>query len=303
MVKGSVALRAEPSDELEGSMRVTVLEVQKFKDRGERIPMVTAYDYTSAQIADRAGVPLILVGDSLGMVVLGHTSTVPVTLDEMVHHTRAVVRGSQRALVIGDLPFLTYTNVDQAIRSAGRLMQEAGAQAVKVEGGAAIAPIIERLVGLGIPVMGHIGFTPQSVNQIGTRVQGRSAEAAARLISDALAIEAAGAFAIVLELLPTPLARTITDRLRIPTIGIGAGVACAGQVQVWHDLLGLYSDFLPRHAQRYLNLSELIGSALLKYATDVRDGSFPTSAQSSSMDEATLREALELVERTGSPTH
>jgi len=283
-------------------MRVTILEVQKFKAWGERITMVTAYDYTSAQIADRAGVPLILVGDSLGMVVLGHTSTVPVTLDEMVHHTRAVVRGSQRALVMGDLPFLTSTNVDQAIRSAGRLMQEAGAQAVKVEGGAAIAPIIERLVGLGIPVMGHIGFTPQSVNQIGTRVQGRSAEAAARLISDALAIEAAGAFAIVLELLPTPLARTITDRLRIPTIGIGAGVACAGQVQVWHDLLGLYSDFLPRHAQRYLNLSELIGSALLKYATDVRDGTFPTSAQSSSMDEATLREALELVERTGSTT-
>jgi 3-methyl-2-oxobutanoate hydroxymethyltransferase len=283
-------------------MRVTVLEVQKSKDRGERIPMVTAYDYTSAQIADRAGVPLILVGDSLGMVVLGHTSTVPVTLDEMVHHTRAVVRGSQRALVIGDLPFLTYTNVDQAVQSAGRLMQEAGAQAVKVEGGAATAPVIERLVSLGIPVMGHIGFTPQSVNQIGTRVQGRSAEAAARLISDALAVEAAGAFAIVLELLPTPLARTITDRLRIPTIGIGAGVACAGQVQVWHDLLGLYTDFLPRHAQRYLNLSELIGSALLRYATDVREGAFPTAAQSSSMDEATLREALELVERMGSTT-
>lgn len=278
-------------------MRTTILEVQKLKKRGERIPMVTAYDYTSAQIADRAGIPLILVGDSLGMVVLGHTSTVPVTLDEMLHHMRAVVRGSQSALVVGDLPFLTYTTTEQAIESARRAMQEAGVQAVKLEGGASIAPTIARLVELGIPVMGHIGFTPQAVNQIGTRVQGRAAADAARLINDALALEAAGVFGLVLELVPAPLASAITERLRIPTIGIGAGAGCAGQVQVWHDLFGLYSDFLPRHARRYLNLSEQIANALTSYANDVRAGSFPAAEQSSTMDEATLQAALELVEQ------
>ncbi|MGB9632772.1 MAG: 3-methyl-2-oxobutanoate hydroxymethyltransferase [Chloroflexaceae bacterium] len=280
-------------------MRITILDVQKMKARGERIPMVTAYDYTSAQIADRAGVPLLLVGDSLGMVVLGHSSTVPVTLDEMVHHIRAVVRGSERALVIGDLPFLTYTNVDEAIAATRRVIQEAGAQAVKLEGGVAVAPIVARLVELGVPVMGHIGFTPQSVHQIGTRVQGRSAEQAARLIEDALALEAAGAFAIVLELLPAPLAREITGRLRIPTIGIGAGVDCDGQVQVWHDLLGLYSDFVPRHAKRYASLAETIGAALASYVAEVRAGTFPTAEHSSTMDEAALRAALEQVKRQG----
>lgn len=279
-------------------MRTTILDVQKLKDRGERIPMVTAYDYTSAQIADRAGVPLLLVGDSLGMVVLGHSSTVPVTLDEMLHHIRAVVRGSERALVIGDLPFLTYTSVEQAIGSARRILQETGAQAVKLEGGVAIAPTVARLVELGVPVMGHIGFTPQSVNQIGTRVQGRSVDQASQLIEDALALEAAGAFAIVLELLPAPLARTITARLRIPTIGIGAGADCDGQVQVWHDLLGLYSDFKPRHARRYAELADTIGAALASYAAEVRDGSFPGAEHSATMDEAILRAAVERVEHT-----
>jgi 3-methyl-2-oxobutanoate hydroxymethyltransferase len=278
-------------------VRITILDVQNMKARGERIPMVTAYDYTSAQIADRAGMPLLLVGDSLGMVVLGHSSTVPVTLDEMVHHIRAVVRGSERALVIGDLPFLTYTNVDEAIAATRRVIQEAGAQAVKLEGGVAVAPIVARLVELGVPVMGHIGFTPQSVHQIGTRVQGRSAEQAARLIEDALALEAAGAFALVLELLPAPLAREITGRLRIPTIGIGAGVDCDGQVQVWHDLLGLYSDFVPRHAKRYASLAETIGAALASYVAEVRAGTFPSAEHSSTMDEAALRVALEQVKR------
>ncbi|MFQ3663638.1 MAG: 3-methyl-2-oxobutanoate hydroxymethyltransferase [Chloroflexaceae bacterium] len=280
-------------------MRITILDVQKMKTRGERIPMVTAYDYTSAQIADRAGVPLLLVGDSLGMVVLGHTSTVPVTLDEMVHHIRAVVRGSERALVVGDLPFLTYTNVDEAIAATRRVIQEAGAQAVKLEGGVAVAPIVARLVELGVPVMGHIGFTPQSVHQIGTRVQGRSADQAARLIEDALALEAAGAFAVVLELLPAPLAREITARLRIPTIGIGAGADCDGQVQVWHDLLGLYSDFVPRHTKRYATLAETIGAALASYVAEVRAGTFPTAEHSSTMDEAALRAAIEQVQRQG----
>jgi 3-methyl-2-oxobutanoate hydroxymethyltransferase len=273
-------------------VRTTILEIQKLKDRGERIPMVTAYDYTSAQIADRAGVPLILVGDSLGMVVLGHSSTVPVTLDEMLHHIRAVVRGSERALVIGDLPFLTYTSPSQAIESARRIMQEAGAQAVKLEGGVAVAPTVARLVELGIPVMGHIGFTPQSVNQIGTRVQGKQADQAAQLINDALALEAAGAFAVVLELLPAPLAREITARLRIPTIGIGAGVDCSGQVQVWHDMLGLYSDFLPRHAKRYANLAETISAAVQAYVDEVRSGAFPTAANSATMDDQALQAAL-----------
>ncbi|RRR70691.1 MAG: 3-methyl-2-oxobutanoate hydroxymethyltransferase [Candidatus Viridilinea halotolerans] len=277
-------------------MRITILEVQKLKNRGERIPMVTAYDYTSAQIADRAGVPLLLVGDSLGMVVLGHTSTVPVTLDEMLHHMKAVVRGSQRALVVGDLPFLTYTTCEQAIASACRVMQEAGVQAVKLEGGTSVAPIAARLVELGIPVMGHIGFTPQAVNQLGARVQGRAAAAAARLIRDALAIEAAGAFALVLELVPAPLASAITSRLRIPTIGIGAGAGCAGQVQVWHDMFGLYTDFLPRHARRYLSLAEQMSAAITTYANEVREGAFPTAEQSSTMDAATLQEALALVD-------
>ncbi len=278
-------------------MRTTILDVQKMKTRGERIPMVTAYDYTSAQIADRAGVPLLLVGDSLGMVVLGHASTVPVTLDEMLHHIRAVVRGSERALVIGDLPFLTYTSTEQAIASARRVLQEAGAQAVKLEGGVAVAPIVARLVELGVPVMGHIGFTPQSVNQIGMRVQGKHADQAAQLIMDAVALEAAGAFAIVLELVPAALAQAITSRLHIPTIGIGAGANCDGQVQVWHDLLGLYTDFKPRHAKRYAELADTIGAALASYAAEVRAGSFPTTEHSSTMDEAALRAAIERVER------
>lgn len=278
-------------------MRTTILDVQKMKTRGERIPMVTAYDYTSAQIADRAGVPLLLVGDSLGMVVLGHGSTVPVTLDEMLHHIRAVVRGSERALVIGDLPFLTYTTTEQAIASARRVLQEAGAQAVKLEGGVAIAPTVARLVELGVPVMGHIGFTPQSVNQIGMRVQGKHADQAAQLIMDAMALEAAGAFAIVLELVPAPLAEAITSRLHIPTIGIGAGANCDGQVQVWHDLLGLYTDFKPRHAKRYIELADIIGAALASYVAEVRAGSFPTAEHGSTMDEAALRAAIERVER------
>ena len=283
------AMRKEPP------MRVTIRDIQKLKDRGERIPMITAYDYTSAQLADRAGVPLILVGDSLGMVVLGHTSTVPVTLDEMLHHIKAVVRGSQQALVVGDLPFLTYTSAEQALASAGRVMQEAGAQAVKLEGGTTVAPTVARLVALGVPVMGHIGYTPQSEHQIGRRIQGRQAAEASRLVEDALALEAAGAFAIVLELVPAPLAQAITARLHIPTIGIGAGVACDGQVQVWHDLLGLYSDFTPRHTRRYANLAETISAAVSAYSAEVRAGTFPAAEHSATMDETTLQAALALL--------
>jgi len=278
-------------------MHTTIFDIQKMKTQGERIPMITAYDYTSAQIVDRAGIPLILVGDTLGMVVLGHPSTIPVTVDEIVHHTRAVVRGSHNALVIADMPFLSYTTVDQAVGTAGRLMQEAGAHAVKLEGGAIVAPIVRRLVELGIPVMGHIGFTPQSENQLGRRVQGRRAEDARRLIQDAQALQQAGAFAVVLELVPSELAREITRRLHIPTIGIGAGPGCDGQVQVWHDLLGAYTDFVPRHAKRYANLADTIAAALQSFATDLREGAFPTSEHGSTMKEQDLQEALRLLEQ------
>ncbi len=274
-------------------MRTTILDIQKMTERGERIPMVTAYDYTSAQIVDRAGIPMILVGDTLGMVVLGYPTTVPVTIDEMLHHCKAVVRGSQNALVIGDLPFLTYSSPDDALRHAGRFLQEAGVQAVKLEGGAAFAPTVRRLVEAGIPVMGHLGLTPQSVNQLGgMRVQGRRANQARRLIEDSLALEEAGAFAVVLELVPAELSAEISNRLRVPTIGIGAGPGCDGQVQVWHDILGLYTDFVPRHARRYANLADTIGDALRQYAAEVRDEGFPTPEHSSTIKSEELQEAL-----------
>ncbi len=274
-------------------MRTTILDIQKMTERGERIPMVTAYDYTSAQIVDRAGIPLILVGDTLGMVVLGYPTTVPVTINDMLHHCKAVVRGSQNALVIGDLPFLTYSSPDDALRHAGRLLQEAGVQAVKLEGGAAFAPTVHRLVEAGIPVMGHLGLTPQSVNQLGgMRVQGRRANQARRLIEDALTLEEAGAFAVVLELVPAELSAEISSRLRAPTIGIGAGPGCDGQVQVWHDILGLYTDFVPRHARRYANLADTISDALRQYAAEVREEEFPTQEHSSTIKSEELQEAL-----------
>lgn len=274
-------------------MRLTIRDIRRMKEAGERIPMLTAYDYPTAQMVEAAGVPMILVGDSVGMVVLGYGSTVPVTLDDIVHHAKAVVRGTQRTLVVGDLPFLTYTTPEQALNSAGRLLQEAGCQAVKLEGGAQVAPIIARLVEAGIPVMGHLGYTPQSVNTLGTRVQGRSAEAARRLVGDALAVQEAGAFAVVLELVPAQLAQAITGRLRIPTIGIGAGTGCDGQVQVIYDLLGLYDDFVPKHARRYRELAQEIRAAVGEYASDVRNGAFPAAQHASSMDPLVLQEALD----------
>lgn len=278
-------------------MRVSVQDIQAMKTRGERIPMVTAYDYTTAQMVEAAEIPLILVGDSLGMVVLGYNSTVPVTIEDILHHAKAVVRGTTRTLVVGDLPFLTYSTPDQALQNAGRLLQEAGCQAVKLEGGAAMVPAVERLSAAGIPVMGHLGFTPQSVNTIGTRVQAKTVAAARQLVEDALLLEQAGAFAIVLELIPAPLARAVTERLRIPTIGIGAGVGCDGQVQVIHDLLGLYTDHVPRHAKRYRNLADEIRNAAAEYAAEVRAASFPTAGHSSKMDETALNEALAQLER------
>lgn len=274
-------------------MRITLRDVQRMKDAGEPFAMVTAYDHPSAALADRAGVPLLLVGDSLGTAVHGHGSTLPVTLDDMARHAAAVVRGAARALVVADLPFLTYGTEAEAVAAARRLMGEAGAGAVKLEGGAAVAPIVARLTALGVPVMGHLGFTPQSEHQIGLRVQGRDEVGARRLLADALALQAAGAFAVVLELVPAPLAAAVTARLAVPTIGIGAGAGCSGQVQVWHDLLGFGVGRTPRHAKPYAQVGAAIEAALKQYLEEVRSGAFPTAAQSASMDEATLLAALD----------
>lgn len=271
---------------------VTVAELQRMKRDGRKIAVVTAYDTPSAALADRAGLPVVLVGDSVGQVMLGLDSTLPVTLDDMVRHAAAVVRGRTRALVVADLPFLTYATPEDALRSAGRLMQEAGAQAVKLEGGAAVVEIVRRLVDFGVPVMGHLGFTPQSTNQIGVKVQGKDAAAARRLIDDALALQAAGAFAIVLELVPAELAAEITRRLTVPTIGIGAGAGCDGQVQVWHDIMGLPGDWTPRHARRYAEIGAVMEAALKAYSEEVRAGAFPTEANATPMAEGELEAAL-----------
>ena len=274
-------------------MRVTIRDIGHMKRDGEKIPMITAYDYTSAQLVEKAGIPLILVGDSLGQVVLGYDSTVPVTMDDMIHHIKIVVRGTERAHIVGDLPFLSYhTSVFDAIRNAGRLLKEGGAQSVKLEGGQSQAPAVSRIVQSGIPVMGHIGLTPQSVNQLGGyRVQGKSLKAAVQLMEDARALEEAGAYAIVLECVPAPLARMISERLAIPTIGIGAGAGCDGQVQVFHDLMGLYQDFTPRHARKYANLGDAIVSATSDYIGDVQTGLFPSDRESYTLSRKVL-EAL-----------
>ncbi len=249
-------------------MRITVNQIKEMKQKGEKIAMLTAYDYPTAKIVDEAGIPLILVGDSLGMVVLGYESTIPVTMEEMLHHTKAVVRGTKQAMVIGDMPFMSYhINADEALRNAARFIQEGGAQAVKLEGGVTVMEKVTRLVGCGIPVMGHIGLTPQSIHQLGGfKVQGQTAEAAARLLEDAMALEEAGAFAIVLETIPAQLAQIITARVSIPTIGIGAGIHCDGQVQVINDILGSYTEFVPKHAKQYAKLADIITKAVNQYS-------------------------------------
>ena len=263
-------------------MRVTITEIKEMKQRKEKIPMLTAYDYVTAKIVDEAGVPLILVGDSLGMVMLGYESTIPVTMEEMIHHTKAVARGAKKALIVGDMPFMTYhTSVSDALHNAARFIQEGGAQAVKLEGGEVVAEKVRRLVDCGIPVMGHIGLTPQSIHQLGGfKVRGRVVEEAKRLLNDARVLEEAGAFAIVLECTPAPLSKLITQELGIPTIGIGAGPDCDGQVQVISDLLGLYTDFVPKHAKRYASLAGEIKTAVSSYISEVKSHSFPTMEQS-----------------------
>lgn len=273
-------------------MRVTINQIKEMKQKGEKIAMLTAYDYFTAKIVDEAGIPLILVGDSLGMVVLGYESTIPVTMNEMIHHTKAVSRGTKQAMVIGDMPFMTYhVSVEDALRNAARFIQEGGAHAVKLEGGITVADKVKRIVECGIPVMGHIGLTPQSIHQFGGfKVQGKTPEAALRLLRDAQALEEAGSFAIVLETVPAPLAALITRQIGIPTIGIGAGTGCDGQVQVIADILGLFTTFIPKHAKQYAKLTDVMSSAITAYYNEVRSGSFPTEKQSFSMDESILAE-------------
>ncbi|MGB8706329.1 MAG: 3-methyl-2-oxobutanoate hydroxymethyltransferase [Dehalococcoidia bacterium] len=273
-------------------MRVGINQVKEMKAKKEKIVMLTAYDYSTAKLVDESGIPLILVGDSLGMVMLGYESTIPVTMDEMIHHTKAVVRGTKQAMIIGDMPFMTYhTSTADALRNAARFIQEGGAQAIKLEGGVAVAETVKRIVECGIPVMGHIGLTPQSVHQLGGhKVQGKTSEAAERLLKDAQALEQAGAFAVVLELVPAPLSKLISQKLGIPTIGIGAGPDCDGQVQVISDLLGLFSDFVPKHAKQYAKLSGSIKTALADYIAEVKAGKFPTAEHSSTIDESLLEE-------------
>jgi 3-methyl-2-oxobutanoate hydroxymethyltransferase len=261
--------------------RVTVPAVRAMKSQ-QRIGMLTAYDYPSAKIADAAGADILLVGDSLGMVVLGYADTLSVTVDDILHHTRAVVRGTQRALVVADMPYLSYhVSIEESVRNAGRFIQ-AGAHAVKVEGGkASRIKTISAMLDAEIPVMGHIGLTPQSVNAFGGfKLQGKDADAARRLIDEALALEHAGCFSLVLECVPAELAAFITERLTIPTIGIGAGVKCDGQVLVYHDVLGLYDGHTPKFVRKYANAAADLTNALTHFINDVREGSFPKDAES-----------------------
>ena len=257
--------------------KVTISDLMTKKDRGEKITMLTAYDYPTAQLVDQAGVDTILVGDSLGMVVLGYSSTVPVSMEEMIHHSKAVTRGTEYAFVIGDMPFMSYqASVEKAIENAGRFMKEADCDAVKLEGGSEVAPIVKAIVTAGVPVCGHIGLTPQTATQLsGFKVQGKDAESAGNLIKSAKDLEEAGAFMVVMECIPDVLASRITTELRIPTIGIGAGKDCDGQVLVYHDVVGLFERFTPKFVKQYIKLGPMVVDALKEYKRDVEKGIFP----------------------------
>ncbi|MEG6522062.1 3-methyl-2-oxobutanoate hydroxymethyltransferase [Desulfotomaculum sp. 1211_IL3151] len=273
------------------SKRVTTADFRRMKQEGKPLAMLTAYDYSMASLVDAAGIDAILVGDSLGNVVLGYDSTVPVTMDVMVHHTRAVSKGVKRAMVVGDMPFLSYhISREESIKNAGRLMQEGFAQAVKLEGGSEVADNVKAITDAGIPVMGHLGLTPQSVHQLGGfKVQGKDGEAARKLLEDAKRLEQAGAFAIVLECIPHQLAGAISEAISIPTIGIGAGAGCDGQVLVINDLLGMFSDFTPKFVKQYANLKEQIVQACSSYVEEVKDRSFPGPEHVFNMKEEELK--------------
>lgn len=277
--------------------KITPVDIQAMKNEGKKITMLTAYDYPMALLEDRAGIDIILVGDSLGMTVLGYENTIPVTMDEMIHHTKAVTRGAKYALVIGDMPFMSYNASEyDAIFNAGRFMKEGKADAVKLEGGASVKEIVRAIVKAGIPVMGHIGLTPQTISMLGGfKVQGKDAQGAQKIIEDALSLEDAGAFSVLVEAIPAPITKRITERLKVPVIGIGAGVHCDGQVLVVHDMLGLFNRFTPKFAKRYVNLSEQMLKAFETYREEVLNGVFPTDQHSFHID---AKELEKLTERT-----
>lgn len=279
--------------------KTTILDLQQKKREGEPITMLTAYDYSSGLLVDGAGIDLILVGDSLGMVMLGLESTVPVTMEEMLHHCRAVARGARYAHLVGDMPFMSYElDPREAVRNAGRFLKEGAMDSVKLEGGVSAAATVAAITRAGIPVMGHIGLTPQSVSKLGGfRVQGKTASSARQLLDDALALEEAGAYAIVLEAVPAPVAAAVSQRLTIPTIGIGAGPGCDGQVLVYHDLLGLFDRFTPRFVRRYVNLNETIRGALEQYRDDVTGRQFPAPEHTYEIDEEELAAFLRELEQ------
>ena len=262
--------------------KVTVPEIVKMKQAGRKIAVLTAYDYSFARILDGAGIDILLVGDSVGSVVQGRDSTLPVTLEEMLYHTRIVARGRKRALLVADMPFISYqVSVEEAKRNAGRFLSEGGAEAVKIEGGVQVLKTIEAIVQMGIPVMGHVGLTPQSIHRFGGyKVQGKGKEAGEKILRDALAVEEGGAFAVVLEGIPLDLAEEITRRLSIPTIGIGAGMHCDGQVLVVHDMLGLFDMYTPKFVKQYADLKKIMAEAVKRFIADVRDGSFPDDEHS-----------------------
>ena len=271
-------------------MKNTVTTFKDAKKQGKKLTMLTAYDYSTAKLFDEAGVDSMLVGDSLGMTMLGYDSTLPVTMEDMIHHTKAVVRGAKNALVVGDMPYMSYhLSVQQAVENAGRFIKEAGAQAVKLEGGAAFCPEIEAMTRASIPVVGHLGLTPQSINAFGGfKVQGKSEEAARKIIEDAQALEAAGAFAIVLECVPAQLAEIITAKVAVPTIGIGAGAGCDGQVLVYQDMLGMYDNFTPKFVRKFAEVGAMMKQGVQEYCAAVQDSSFPAAEHTFKIDEEVL---------------
>jgi len=279
--------------------KVTTRTYRLKKKRGEIITMLTAYDYPTALAVDKAGIDSILVGDSLGMVVLGYENTLPVTMEDMLHHCRAVSRGAKYALLIGDMPFMSYqTSVDKAVENAGRFLQEAGMDAVKLEGGREVVETVRAIVEAGIPVMGHIGLTPQTISKLGGyKVQGKTVDSARRLLADALALEEAGCFSIVLEAVPAPVGKIVSQQLTIPTIGIGAGAGCDGQVLVFHDVLGLFDRFTPKFVKKYAELKKPMLAALEAYRTEVESRAFPAEAHSYSIDDEEWRKIKEQLDR------
>lgn len=294
-------IQSPATNTTEERKKVTVRLIQAMKTRHEPISMLTAYDYPTALVMDQVGLDIILVGDSLGMVVLGYDSTLPVTMDEMIHHCKAVARGAKYALLVGDMPFLSYqVSTTEAVRNAGRFLQEAGMNAVKLEGGSERAETIRAIVDTGIPVMGHLGLTPQSVHKLGGfRPQGRDAQAAFKLLEDAQVLQEAGCFSIVLESIPGRLAELVSQRLEIPTLGIGAGAGCDGQVLVTHDLLGLFERFTPKFVKRYANLSIEMKKAFSEYKADVQARAFPDAEHSVEMSDDEWQRLEEIIAQVG----